>query len=260
MDPNEILARFSEQQVAAFFLVLCRISPLFVLAPLFSSKTIPRRVRTIIALGIAIGLMPVVKHGEIDLDPLGFGTLIFKELIVGLAFAYALAAMFAALQVAGSLLDTLIGFSFGAMVDPITGTQSSVLMQMYSLFGVAILIAIGGDAWIIKGLGRTYEAVPLLATPAIGTMVEGAQVAFSGIFVAGVMIGAPVIIALIITDAAFGVVSRVVPQMNVFAVGFPAKLIIGLTLLGASLPFVSGFVAEQLQMSVAHALHALKVG
>ena len=260
MDPNEILARFSEQQVAAFFLVLCRISPLFLVAPLFSSKMIPRRVRTVIALGLAIGLMPVVKHGPIDLDPLGFGLLIFKELIIGLAFAYALAAMFAGLQVAGALLDTLIGLSFGALVDPITGTQSSVLMQMYSLFGVAILIAIGGDAWIIKGLARTYDAVPLLATPALGSMVEGAQVAFSGIFVAGVMIGAPVIIALIITDAAFGVVSRVVPQMNVFAVGFPAKLIIGLTLLGASLPFVSGFVADQLQMSVAQALHALKVG
>ena len=65
------------------------------------------------------------------------------------------------------------------------------------------------------------------------------------------MIGAPVIIALIITDAAFGVVSRVVPQMNIFAVGFPAKMIIGLTLLGASLPFVSGFVTDQLQISVA---------
>ena len=106
--------------------------------------------------------MPVVKHGAIDLDPLAFGGLIIKEVIVGLAFAYALAAMFAALQVAGSLLDTLIGFSFGALVDPVTGTQSTVLAQMYSLFGVAILIAIGGDAWIIKGLGRTYDAVPLL--------------------------------------------------------------------------------------------------
>jgi flagellar biosynthesis protein FliR len=260
MDPNEVLARFSEQQVAAFFLVLCRITPLFFLAPLFSSKMIPRRVRTIVALGLAIGLMPVVKHGEIDLDPMGFGLLIFKELIIGLAFAYALAAMFAALQVAGALLDTLIGFSFGAILDPVTGTQSSVIMQMYSLFGVAILIAIGGDAWIIKGLGRTFDAVPLLSTPAVGSMVEGAQVAFSGIFVAGVMIGAPVIIALIITDAAFGVVSRVVPQMNIFAVGFPAKMIIGLTLLGASLPFVSGFIADQLQMSVSQALHALRVG
>ena len=173
MTANELLAQFSEQQVAAFFLVLARISPLFLLAPLFSSKMIPARVRAIVAVALTVGLMPVVKHGAIDLDPLGFGALIVKELIVGLAFAYALAAMFAGLQAAGILLDTLIGFSFGSLVDPVTGTQSTVLAQMYSLFGVAILIAIGGDAWIIKGLGRTYEAVPLLDTPAIGSMVAG---------------------------------------------------------------------------------------
>ena len=260
MNANELLARFSEDQVAAFFLVLARISPLFILAPLFSSKMIPGRVRAIIAVGLAVGLVPVVKHGTIDLDPLAYGGMLVKEVIVGLAFAYALAAMFAGLQVAGSLLDTLIGFSFGSVVDPITGTQSTVIAQLYSLFGVAILIAIGGDAWIIKGLDRTYEAVPMLDAPAIGSLVEGVQVAFSGIFVAAFMIGAPVIIAIIIVDAAFGIVSKVVPQMNIFAVGFPAKMIIGLTLIGASLPFVSNFFIGELQSSVAHALQALKVG
>jgi flagellar biosynthetic protein FliR len=256
---NELLARFSEQQVAAFFLVLARISPLFILAPLFSSKMIPGRVRMVVAVGLAVGLMPVVKHGAIDLDPLAFGGAIVKEVVVGLAFAYALAAFFAGLQVAGSLLDTLIGFSFGALVDPVTGNQSTVISQLYSLFGVAILIAIGGDGWIVKGFARTYDAVPMLDAPAIGSLVDGAQVAFSGIFVAAFMIGAPVIIALIITDAAFGVVSRVVPQMNVFAVGFPAKLIVGLVLLGASLPFVSNFFNGHLQDAISQVLHSLKV-
>ena len=260
MDVNELLTRFSEQQVAAFFLVAARIAPLFIVAPLFSSKMMPRRVKGIVAAALAIGLMPVVKHGPIDLSPLGFGTLLLKELLVGLAFAYALAAMYAAMQVAGALLDTLIGFAFGAMVDPVTGAQSTVLQQLYTLFGLAIFIAIGGDGWVIKGLGRTYEAVPLLEAPAIGTMVQGAQAAFSGIFVAAVMIGAPVLIALVITDAAFGVVSRVVPQMNIFAVGFPAKIIIGLIVLGASLPFVSGFFVDQLQLSIEQALRLLRVG
>jgi len=259
MSADALLAHFTEQQVAAFFLVIARVSPLFILAPLFSSKSLPARARTIVALAISIGLMPAVKHGTIDLDPLAFGGLIIKEVIVGLAFAYALGAMFAALQAAGTLLDTLIGFSFGATVDPVTGTQSAVIQQMYSLFGVAIFIAIGGDAWVIKGLGRTYDSVPMLDAPAIGSLVGGAQVAFSGIFVSAFMIGAPVIIALIIVDAAFGIVSKVVPQMNIFAVGFPAKMIVGLTLLGATLPFVSGFIADQLQLSVAQALHALKV-
>src|SRR3954451_6926829 len=215
MNANALLAHFTEQQVATFFLVLARVSPLFILAPLFSSKSLPARAKGIVAVALSLGLMNVVKHGQIDLDQLAYGGLINKEVVVGLAFAYALAAMFAALQAAGTLLDTLIGFSFGAIVDPVTGTQSAVIQQMYSLFGVAIFIAIGGDTWVIKGLGRTYDSVPMLDAPAIGTMVQGAQVAFSGIFISAFMIGAPVIIALIIVDAAFGIVSKVVPQMNI---------------------------------------------
>jgi len=259
VDVNALLAKFSEQDVAAFMLVLGRISPMFIFAPLFSSKMIPARARAIVALALTVGCMPVARHGHIDLDALSFSLLMLKEVVVGLAFAYALGAMYAALQAAGALLDTLIGFSFGALVDPVTGNQSSVLTQAYSLFGIAIFIAINGDAWVIQGLARTYDAVPLLDAPDIGTLVHGTQVAFSGIFVAGFMIGAPVIVALIITDAAFGVVSRVVPQLNVFAVGFPAKMIVGLTLLAASLPFVAGYVADELQRSVSTALHALRV-
>jgi flagellar biosynthetic protein FliR len=257
MAPETLLAQFSEQQVAAFFLVLARISPLFILAPLFSSKMIPRRVKGIVAVALSVGLLPVVKHGPIDLDVLPYAGLLVKEIIVGLAYAYALHAMFAALQVAGTLLDTMVGFSFGAMVDPITGTQSAVIQQLYGLFGVLILIVIGGDAWIVKGFAKTYEAVPLLEAPAIGSMVQGAQLAFSSIFVSALMIAAPVLVAMVIVDAAFGVVTRVVPQMNIFAVGFPAKMIVGLTLIGASLPFVSGFIADQLQLSVAQAVAAL---
>jgi len=79
MTANELLARFSEQQVAAFFLVLARVSPLFILAPLFSSKMIPGRVRSIIAVGLAVGLMPVVKHGTIDLDPIAAALVNAKE-------------------------------------------------------------------------------------------------------------------------------------------------------------------------------------
>src|SRR3954454_8049498 len=181
MDVNALLERFSTDEVAAFFLVLGRISPLFIFAPLFSSKSLPARVKSVVAVALAVGLMPVVRHGHIDMDPLGYGLLMVKEIIVGLSFAYALGAMFSALQVAGSLLDTLIGFSFGATIDPVTGNQSTVLAQMYSLFGVMIFIVIGGDGWVVKGLGRTYDAVPLLQTPAIGSVTARARGGLFGV-------------------------------------------------------------------------------
>ena len=260
MDVNELLARFSEQQVAAFFLVLARVSPLFILAPLFSSKQVPARARGVLAVALTFGLTSVIsRHAKIDLDTLPYALLILKELLVGLAFAYGLSALFAAVQAAGSLLDTLIGFSFGSLIDPVTGNQSTVISNMYALFGAAIFVAIDGDAYVIQGLARTYDAVPLDRAPAIGTLVQGAQAAFSGIFVSAFEIAAPVLVALVITDAAFGVVSRVVPQLNIFSTGFPSKMIVGLMLIGVSLPFVSGFIGNSLETTVIQALHTLRV-
>jgi flagellar biosynthesis protein FliR len=259
VNANELLARFSEQQVAGFFLVLARVSPLFIFAPLFSSKMIPARARAIVALALTVGCMPVARHGHIDLDALSFSLLMLKEVVVGLAFAYALGAMYAALQAAGALLDTLIGFSFGALVDPITGTNGGVLNQLYALIGVMIFVVINGDAWVIQGLARSYEAIPLTDAPSLGSLVQGAQIAFTGIFSAAIEIAAPVMLAVLLTDVAFGLVSRVMPQLNVFAVGFPAKVTVGLVLVGASLPFMAGWLGDELQSSVSAALHTLKV-
>jgi flagellar biosynthetic protein FliR len=249
-----------DETVLGFFLVLARISPLFALAPLFSSKSVPGRVRGIVAVGLAIGLTPVVTKGvELPADAIGIAGLIAKELVIGAAFAYVIAALFAALEVAGSFLDTLIGFSFGGLVDPITGNQSAVLARMYSLIGVVIFIAIGGDTWVIRGLAETYEVVGIDQWPAVDTMVAGAATAFATIFLSAIQIAGPVVLALILTDAAFGVVSRVVPQLNVFAVGFPAKVTVGLVLLGVTLPFVGGWLADELQRSVEQALQTLRV-
>ena len=264
MNPEAILAEFGEQQVLGFFLVLARVSPLFVLAPLFSSKLLPARARGIVAVGLAIGIAPIALNagsGAADLptEILPLAGLILKEMLVGLGFAFALGALFAAIQVAGSLVDTMIGFSFGALVDPVTGTNGGVLNQLYALVGVIIFVVIGGDAWVIQGLARSYEAIPLADSPAIGTLVEGAQVAYSGIFAAAIEICAPVLLAAVLTDVAFGLVSKVVPQLNVFAVGFPAKVTVGLVLVGASMPFVAGWLGDELQGSVAAALKTLQV-
>jgi flagellar biosynthesis protein FliR len=257
---NALLRQFSEQQVAGLMLVIARVAPLFLVAPLFSSKMVPARVKGITAVGLSVGLAPLATKGaHVPLDVMGLGGLMIKELLVGLAFAYAISVLFAAVSAAGSLADTLIGFSFGALVDPVTGTNASVLSQAYSLVGIAVFIAINGDAWVIQGLHRTYDLVPLVGMPAIGSMVAGVQHAFAGIFVAAIELAAPVLLAVVITDAAFGAVARVVPQLNVFAVGFPAKVTVGLLVIGVSLPFAAGWISDQLQDSVSAALQSLRI-
>ena len=247
-------------QTAGFILVLARISPLFVLAPIFSSRMMPARARSIAAVALAIGMAPIaMQQSKVPTGAFALAELAVKELLIGLAFAFAVAVVFNAMAIAGSFLDTLVGFSFGAIVDPITGNQSPVISQIYSLVGVMVFIAIGGDGWMIRGLAETYELVPLLAFPSLGALVGGANAAFTQIFVSALQIAAPVLIAVTITDAAFGIVSRVSPQMNVFAVGMPAKIIVALIILGASLPFVAGFMDDSLKNGISDSLKSIQV-
>jgi flagellar biosynthesis protein FliR len=257
---NALLRQVGEQHVIAFFLVLARVGPLFVVAPLFSSKMIPMRARGVAAVALAVGLSPLALNDtKLPTDALSLAGLIGKEALVGFAFAFAISVLFAAVSIAGSFLDTLIGFSYGGLVDPVNGNQSSAISQLYTLVGVMVFIAIGGDTWMIQGLAKTYDLVGINEMPALGALVGGAQHTFATIFVSAVELAAPVLIALIITDAGFGVVSRVMPQLNVFAVGFPAKILVGFVIIGASLPFVAGWIGNELQRSVLQALQTLRV-
>ena len=86
-----------------------------------------------------------------------------------------------------------------------------------------------------------------------------ADAAFVKVFTSALQVAAPVLLAILITDAGFGMVSRVVPQLNVFQVGFPSKVLVGLLLIGVSLPFVGGWLASELQTDVGLALHSLRV-
>jgi flagellar biosynthetic protein FliR len=255
-----VLQHIGEQQALGFMLVLARISPLFFLAPMFSSRFIPPRAKGIAAVGIAFGMAPLINKGaNVEVDALGLFELVIKEVLVGTAFAFAIAAIFAAVSAAGAFLDLLVGFAFGSLVDPITGLQGTILQQIYSLVGLMIFVAIGGDGWAVQGLARSYEAVPLTEMPSLAALVSGANSAFVQIFHSALELAAPVILALVITDAAMGLVARVVPQMNVFAVGFSVKIAVGILVLMASLPFAGGWIADELQRSVEAALQTLRV-
>ena len=258
---NQLIQAVGANQTAGFILVLARLSPLFVLAPIFSSRMIPTRAKGVAAVALAVGLSPMAMAGrQIPIGVFELGELVLKELLVGLAFAFAVAIVVNALSIAGSFLDTLVGFSYGSLVDPITGAQSPVISQIYSLVGAMVFIAIGGDGWMIRGLAQTYDQIPMLSFPSMGAMVGGANAAFTHIFFSALQIAAPVLIAVTITDAAFGIVSRVSPQMNVFAVGTPAKILIALLILGASMPFVAGFLSDSLQHGISDALNSLHTG
>jgi flagellar biosynthetic protein FliR len=257
---SALLSRLAGGELAGFVLVLARVTPLFLIAPLFSSRMIPPQVRGVIAVAISIGLTPVALQGQhVPSDPLRLAELAVEGLLTGLGFAFAIAALFAAVESAAAFVDASAGFSFGSLIDTMDGPQSGVISGFYAVIGTAIFLVLGGDGWTLRGIARTFQLVPLTSAPRLTSLLGGAEQAFSAVFTSALELVAPVLLALLVTDVAFGVVSRVVPQLNVFAIGFPTKVVVALALVGASLPFVAGWISDQLSTSVGAALTALHV-
>ena len=257
---TKLLSELAGNNLAGFILVLARVTPLFVIAPLFSSQIISPHVRGIVAVGISIGLAPIALHGQhIPTDALTLFELVIEGMLVGLGFAFTLAVLMAAVESAGSVIDVLSGFSYGALINPMDGQQTAVVNRFYSIVGTLIFLVINGDAWTLRGLARTFQLVPLTSAPRLTSLLGGAEQVFGTVFTAALEVAAPVLVALLITDVAFGIVSRVVPQLNIFAVGFPTKVAVALLVVGASLPFTANWISNQLSVSVGDALGALHV-
>jgi flagellar biosynthetic protein FliR len=259
-DLSSIVTAISGDHVVAFFLVAARLTPLFLIAPVFSSPLLIPRVKTIVALALTIGLTPFAAHGQhLPTDPLAVLGLMLGALVVGFLFAYAVATVFAAVQGAGVLADSISGFSFGSTIDPVNGNQGGTLTNIYSFVGLAVFLAIGGDAWTLRGIQATFREVPLGSGPHIESLVGGAIQMFGTVFVGAVEVAAPILLALVITDVGFGMVAKVMPQLNVFAIGFPVKVGVGILVVMASLPFIGGWMTGQLEASVSAALHSLQI-
>ncbi|HLI58318.1 MAG TPA: flagellar biosynthetic protein FliR [Solirubrobacteraceae bacterium] len=253
-----LLHELGPGHVFGFFLVLARITPLFVVAPLFSSTLLPAQVKTIIAVALSLGLTPIATHGQtLPSDPLVVALLFVTNTLTGLGFALAVSAVIAAVNSAGAILDVIAGFSYGQLINPMDGTQGGTLTNLYSIVGLALFVAIGGDAWMLRGIEHTFVLVPLTGAPHISSLAAGVDLAAGTIFVSALELAAPALVALLVTDVAFGLVSRVVPQLNIFSVGFPLKIGVALLVVAASLPFLGGFLNSQVGTAVAQAVQAL---
>jgi flagellar biosynthetic protein FliR len=255
----ELLSKLAGGQLTGFILVLARVAPLFMVAPPFSSKLVPIRVRGIAAVAISVGLTPVAIHGQhIPSGALPLAELVLQGMLTGFGFAFSIAVLFAAIESAGLFVDAIAGFSLGSMIESSgTSSEGGPLSALYAIVGTLIFLVIGGDAWTLRGLSRTFQLVPLTSGPRLPSLVGGAEQVFSTVFSSALEIVAPVLLALLVTDVAFGVISRVVPQMNVFAVGFPAKIAVAVLLVTATMPFFAGWISEQLSLSVTAGLGAL---
>ena len=214
------------------FLVALRVGPLFVLAPVFGAATIPLRVRIALALGLALLLAAAVepKAGGLALNPGALMAAAATELVLGVALAFGMFAAFGAFLFGGRILDIQIGFGIASVIDPATRTQSPLLGTALNLLAVVVFFAVDAHHALVRALAWSLQHLPPGASIAnLDPTAISAQ--FGVMFAYGLVLVAPAVFALLLLDVALAVVARTMPQMNIFIVAMPLKVVVGLLVL-----------------------------
>jgi flagellar biosynthetic protein FliR len=205
-----------EGWVAQGFFPFARIGACLMVAPVFGARFVPPRTRIILAVAITALVAPMIPTPAIaPFSPQGF-VVVFQQLLIGVALGFALQIVFDALGLAGQLLANSMGLSFAFNVDPLRGSSTPALGQLYIILATLTFLALGGHVALIELLVAGLYALPVGMT--------GLSQLFSG----AIAVALPGITALLIVNLAFGVVSRAAPTLNLFAVGFPVSLVVGL--------------------------------
>ena len=238
------LFNVSPEWSANFLLVLVRISSAIVAMPIFGARTIPAQAK--IGLAVVLSLIALPMHqGPVAPAPenmLVFAAAVGSEALIGFVIGIAVSFVFHALEMGASLIGVQIGFSFGELINPMTGGQSGVMESFYRILATLVFFSINGHHLVIAGLLHTFEVVP--AGTADLTLIAGDRAVpfFISLFGVAVRVALPVTAALLLTDLALGIVERAVPQMNVLVVGMPLKVGVGVFVLAMSIPMVTAFM------------------
>ncbi len=243
------------EALAAFGLIWVRTSTLLLAArPVFGQPGVPPLVRlglsglaALLMLPLAVGAPGVVLPGAGGAAGPTWAVWAYavgKEVAAGLVMAFGVNALMAAALLAGQLVDLPMGFSVVNVVDPTLGQETPVIGQFEMLLATLIFFGVNGHHEMLRALAQSLVVVPPGAGAAGPGMLEGVVGAFAAAFVLGVRLAAPVMAALFLADVALAVVARAVPQLNVFVVGFPAKIVLGFAVLLLALPGIIGLLAD----------------
>jgi flagellar biosynthesis protein FliR len=227
--------------LAAFLWPLARILAVIATAPVTGSLSLPARVKIGLAVVITVLIAPTL--GPLPaVEPFsGAGLLVLVEqIVVGAAMGLAMKVVFAAVDMAGEIAGLQMGLGFATFYDPQTRASTPVLAQFVGIMATLVFLALNGHLLVLGALAASFEALPLSAAlnPAAGGWRMLAEWGAT-IFLAGLAISLPVLAALLITNASLGILTRAAPQLNMFAVGFPVTLGVGLVVLALALPYLA---------------------
>lgn len=223
--------------------MLARATGIFFLTPVIGSRNVPLQIKIWLSLFMAIVVFPFVNvPGTIGLDnTMQYSVNLGRELMVGLLIGYIGLLFFSAVLIAGQVIDMQMGFGLVNVIDPMSQTQIPVMGQLKYLIAILIFLMVNGHHWFILAVSKSFEIVPLGAFSYTPEITGSAVQAFSQVFLMSVKIAIPIIGTLLIVDFTLGILARTMPQMNVFIVGFPLKIAVGLAMFIAVLPYFSGF-------------------
>ncbi|WP_100487696.1 flagellar biosynthetic protein FliR [Sporolactobacillus pectinivorans] len=216
--------------VPAFLLVLVRISSFLVTMPIFSYRTIPNTVKIGFALVLSLLIdVTLFKSQVIPLNGL-FILLVMKEVLVGLAMGFVAGILTYAVQFGGAIIDLQMGFSIANTISPENGSATPLTGQLLYMLQILFFLGVGAHYMLLNGLMYSFSLFPLNSLNiqlANGNTVEFVTRLVAQMLLIGVQLAMPIVGCLFLVDIAVGLVARTVPQVNVFVVGLPLKIIVG---------------------------------
>jgi flagellar biosynthetic protein FliR len=221
-----------------------RIGACFMVAPAFGALFIPARLRLVLAGAIAFLVAPLIPQPTgITAFSLPGVIITIQQVIIGIALGFAMNVLFDAVAMGGQLLANSMGLSFAFNVDPMRGTGTPALGQLYALLVMLTFLTLDGHLALIEVLVDGFRTLPIgtmgLSNDGYWSIVAWGTQIFSG----ALAVALPGITALLVVNLAFGVMSRAAPSLNLFAVGFPISLVFGLVIILVGLPSLqSAFV------------------
>jgi len=234
------------EQIYRFFFILVRVAAMLAVIPFFESRNVPVLVKSGLAMTVTWLLLPQVRAlpPSLNASPVLFALGLASEVMIGLIIGFMLQLVFVGVQLAGQTAGFQMGLAIANVVDPASSMQIPILSQFLNLFALMIFLSLDIHHYFIKALVDSFGIIPFWAARFDGNIFKFLVWTVSNAFVIAVKIGAPVMVALLLTSMALGLIARTVPQMQIFIVAMPVKIIMGLLFLGFSLPFCANYLRD----------------
>lgn len=231
---------FTPDQLAAFLLVLIRVGTWVWIAPPFGGKMLPPLVRVGISVALAVPMTPsaAAAAGTVPTTPGPLAWAAVEQVLIGGLLGLVCLTLLSAVQSAGSLIDVVGGFSMAQGFDPLLMQQNAVMSRVYGLIAGVLLLVTGGYMVLLQGFANTFEGLPITGTLSLADGSGGLASLLSTMVVATLQIAAPIVGVAFLADVALGLMSRVAPALNAFALGFPIKIGLTLLLLALTVPML----------------------